>query len=96
MTVYVTKRPDETRDCAFEWTELKPAETLTEDLGWMIVPQSFEPDALTLTAAAQRAARSVATLTAGRAGRLYHVSNRVRTSLNRVLSRAVIVRVVSA
>ena len=96
MTVYVTKRPDETRDYAFDWTELEPAETLAEDLGWMIVPQEIEPDALTLAGAVQQAARSVATLAAGRAGHLYHVSNRVRTNLGRVLSRAVIVRVVSA
>jgi len=96
MTDYVSKRPDEQRDYALEWPDLEAAEVLTEDLGWQIVPQETAPDALSVTAAAQEAARSVATLSGGRPGHLYHVSNRARTSLGRVLSRALMIRVAAA
>ncbi|MEM1313855.1 MAG: hypothetical protein AAGI51_04820, partial [Pseudomonadota bacterium] len=83
MTVYVTKRPDETQDYALDWTELAPGEALAEDLGWMIVPQEIEPDALTLAGSSLAETRSEARLSGGRAGHLYHVSNRVRTSEGR-------------
>lgn len=93
MDVYRTKRPGEVKGFALEWSELEPAEVLTEDLGWMIVPDEMDGAALALAGSALEAARSVATLTGGRPGHLYHVSQRVRTSLGRVLIRAILLRV---
>ena len=93
MDAYRTKRPGEERGFALDWPELGPGETLAEDLGWLIVPQELDAAALTLAGAALEAARTVATLAGGRAGHLYHVSQRVRTSLGRTLSRAMLVRV---
>lgn len=96
MTAYLSKRPDETREYALEWDELGPAEALAEDLGWMIVPQELDPDALTLEGAELEPTRSVAVIAGGRAGHLYHVSARVRTTRGRVLGQAVMLRVVGA
>jgi hypothetical protein len=94
MDVYRTKRPSEAKGFALDWQELEPSEVLTEDLGWLIVPQELDAQALTLASSALEAARSVAVLAGGRAGHLYHVSQRVRTNLGRVLSRALLLRVV--
>jgi len=93
MDVYRTKRPEEAAGFPLDWA-LEPSETLAEDLGWLIVPQEPDGAALTLRAGVLEAARSVAVLAGGRAGHLYHVSQRVRTSLGRVLSGAMLLRVV--
>lgn len=93
MNAYRTKRPDEAESFALEWPALEPSEVLAEDLGWMVVPAEPGPDGLSIAGEAMEAARSVAVLTGGRVGHLYHVSQRVRTSLGRVLSGALLVRV---
>ena len=96
MTAYRTKTPDEEREFALDWDELETGETLDADLGWMIVPDELDPQALAVVSVSREGARSAAVVRGGRPGHLYHLSNRVRTSLGRVLSRAVLVRVVAA
>lgn len=95
MTDYLIKRPEEERPCALDWAELEAGETLAEDLGWLIVPQEIDEQALTLEATSLGEASSSAVLKGGRPGHVYHVSHRVRTSEGRVLSRGALVRVVS-
>ena len=96
MTVYLTKRPEADREVSLAWDELHPGEAVAEDLGWLIIPQELDAAALRLTACWTDAVRSVARVAGGRAGHLYHVSARVRTSAGRVLSRATLLRVAAA
>lgn len=93
MTEYVTKTPAEERPYAVLYAELGPGETVVEDMGWTIVPDEMDAQALALVSSSQAGATATAVLRAGRPGHLYHVSNRVRTSLGRVLSRGLLVRV---
>lgn len=95
MSGYATKRPGEETPYALDWSELEAGETLAEDLGWLIVPQELDAQALTLVSASLEADRSAAVLSGGRPGHVYHVSQRVRTSAGRVLSRGLLVRVIA-
>ena len=95
MSRYVTKAPVEERDVTLDWDGLDAGESVAEDLGWTIVPQELDPEALTLLSASRNGTRSTARLGGGRAGHVYHVAARVRTSAGRVLSAAVLVRVVA-
>ena len=95
MTESVTKSPAEERPWAVLYAELGPGETVVEDLGWTIVPDEMDGQALALAASSQAGATATAVLAGGRPGHLYHVANRVRTSEARVLSRGLMVRVVA-
>lgn len=96
MGDYLTKRRDETRPVALAWRGLEPGETVRDDLGWMIVPQEMDAEALVLVCASCGDAASTALLRGGRAGHVYHVTNRVRTSADRVLSQSLMLRVLAA
>lgn len=96
MGGYLTKRCDETRPVALAWVDLGPDETVREDLGWMIVPQEIDAQALVLVSANCANGASTAVLRGGRAGHVYHVSNRVRTSADRVLCQGLMLRVLAA
>ena len=96
MGDYLTKRSDEPRPVALAWQGLAPGETVREDLGWMIVPQEMDAEALVLVCANCAGEASTAVLRGGRAGHVYHVSNRVRTSADRVLSQGLMLRVLAA
>ncbi len=95
MIEYLTKRAEEARPFWLRW-ELGPGERVVDDLGWMIVPQETCGAGLEAGEAATLGAFSSVVLKGGRDGHLYHVSNRVRTSGGRVLSRALMLRVVAA
>ena len=92
MTEYLTKSPAEERPYAV-LHELEPGETVVEDLGWTIVPDEMDAQALTLASSSRSGATATAVLAGGRPGHLYHISNRARTSAGRVISRALLVRV---
>lgn len=89
MDVYRTKDPKENTGFSLDWA-LEPGETLTENLGWLVVPAL---DGLRVRGSDMTDDRTVAFLTGGVAGKLYHVSQRVKTSTGRVLSGAMLVRV---
>ena len=46
MTEYLTKTPGEERPYAVLYADLEPSETIAEDLGWLIVPQELDAQAL--------------------------------------------------
>lgn len=93
MSEYVTKAPAEERPFAVLYAELAPGETVTEDLGWTVVPDEMDALALSVASSTQAGATATAVLKGGRPGHLYHVANRVRTSDARVLTRGLLVRV---
>ncbi len=96
MTVeYLIKAPAETRACEIAWVGLRPGEALAESLGWEITPREEGEDALTLREDAAEGARSRAVLSGGRAGHVYHVAHRVRTSEGRAVARSFLLRVVA-
>lgn len=94
MTEYLIKAPTEERRCALDWFGLRPGEAPECSLGWTITPQEDGPGALRLREEALGERRSTAVLSGGRAGHVYHVSHRVRTSEGRAIARAFLLRVV--
>ncbi len=96
MTDYRSKAPAEEKNFAIDWLGLAPGETLTTSLGWSVLPDEVAPDGLTIVNESFGGAQSEAVLSGGRAGSVYHVAHRVRTSELRVLVRSFLVRVVEA
>ena len=94
-TEYLIKAPGEARVCALSWPGLRPGERLAESLGWAVTPEEPDADGLRLSEAALEPGRSAVLTTGGRAGHVYHVAHRVRTSEGRAVSRAFLLRVVA-
>ncbi len=95
MSAYVLKTADRPLTQVIDWSrgDLSSGETVLRDLGWGIQPVG--PDRAELRIARQELSgcRSLATFEGGIPGRAYMVFNRVKTSDDRVLSRAVVLRI---
>lgn len=96
MTGYLSKAPAEEKNFLIDWPDLGAGETLTTSLGWSVLPDEVAPDGLTVLSDSFSGQQSEAVLSGGRAGSVYHVAHRVRTSELRVLVRSFLVRVVEA
>ncbi len=93
MSCFRTKRAAEAQEFALDWDDLAGGETLAESLGWTIVPQELDPEALALVASAKEPSRMRVTLRGGRPGHIYHVACRARTSAGRLTTRGFLLRV---
>ncbi len=92
MSCFLTKPAGETRHFGIDWP-LQSGETLSDLLGWFIVPQELDPIGLRAEPAGTGSTRSEVALSGGRPGHIYHIACRVRTSASRVLTRGFLLRV---
>jgi hypothetical protein len=78
-----------------DWAErhLRDGESVVADLGWAVSPQIGTQDELIATGHSMMGSVGQVRLTAGIAGALYVITGQVQTSLNRVISHSVAVRV---
>lgn len=72
---------------------LGPRERVVRDLGWSIRSGDVEAPPLVVRDQGHDAHRSWAAFEGGAPGRVYMVANRVRTDDDRVLSRAIVIRI---
>ena len=95
MSGYLLKPSDAPGTFVMDWARgyLRPGETLAADLGWSIQPSRIEAGDLTIETQAFDDRKSWARFADGVPGRFYMVSNRVRTTDDRTLSRGIVVRV---
>lgn len=98
MSGYVLKPPRSPVIHLIDWRRgyLGPRETVLRDLGWSIRSGVDEAPPLEVTEQGRDAHRSWAVFEGGAPGRVYLVANRVRTSDDRVLSRAIVIRIAVA
>ncbi|MFO1105376.1 MAG: hypothetical protein U1E34_04700 [Amaricoccus sp.] len=89
------KAADAPATCRFDWRNgyLVGRERIISDLGWGVQPHQAGAGDLVVVVQQNDRFRSWATLAGGRPGRFYFLSNRVRTSDDRVLCRSVVVRI---
>lgn len=89
------KAADRPATCRFDWRNgyLVGRERIVADLGWGVQPHLSGGGDLVVAVQQIDRFRSWATLVGGRPGRFYFLSNRVRTSDDRVLCRSVVVRI---
>lgn len=89
MALY-PKDPGATLDYEIEWTAyLQPGESVTAS-DWSVAPD--EPGGLSVSGASFSATLSRASLSAGAAGRLYRVTNRITTSQARIDERSLAIQ----
>lgn len=95
MSGYILKEAARAVTCQMDWQRghLKPGERVTADLGWTVQPGSSAPGELVVAEQRHDVFRSWALLEGGVPGRVYMVCNRVRTDDERVLSRAIVLRI---
>lgn len=95
---YVLKAADAELTVALDWRQgyLDPAEMLSENLGWYVVPAGEVASDLTVAAQGLGDRRSWAAFSGGAQNSVYMVSARVRTDRNRILERAIVVRIAAA
>jgi len=95
MSGYVLKAPAAPVTFVMDWRRgyLAPGERVLRDLGWSVTPGGTEGPALLVAAQAHDALRSWAEFAGGVPGKVYLVSNRVRTSHDRDLSRSIVIRI---
>lgn len=95
MSGYVLKPKDQTVTYVMDWVRgyLAPRESVTGDLGWSIHSTADEDPPLTIVEQAHDAKSSWAEFSGGAPGRIYMISNRVRTNDDRILSRAIVMRI---
>ncbi len=93
MSGYVRKAPGAPVAITMDWGRghLGPGERVARDLGWAIRPSA--PGELVVARQGQDACRTWAVLDGGVCGKVYIISNRVLTSDERVLARAIVLRV---
>lgn len=95
MSGYVLKAPDQPVTFVMDWRKgyLAPGERVLRDLGWTIQPEAEGPADLIVASQAHDARRSWAAFEGGAPGRVYMITNRVRTSDDRDLCRAIVMRI---
>ncbi len=94
MSGLILKVADVDIEHVFDWSKgyLAERETITADLGWAIQPDLGGTD-LRVAEQGHDARLSRVVLTGGAPGRFHHVSNRVRTTDDRVLCQSIVVRI---
>ena len=87
MSGYILKPAGRDVTCVMDWQRgyLAAGERVTADLGWSVQPDSGEAAELAVVEQRNDIFRSWAKLVGGIRGRVYLVSNRVRTNDDRVL-----------
>jgi hypothetical protein len=97
MSGYVLKPAEGSVTWVMDWRRghLAPGEAVTRDLGWSVQPDDPAEAGLRVVAQDHDGRRSWAALEGGAPGRVYLVTNRVRTSDDRVLGRGIVVRIAS-
>ncbi len=95
MSGYVLKPADQAVTFVMDWRRghLAPGEVVLRDLGWSVQPDGPPGAGLRVASQDHDAQTSWAALEGGAPGRVYHVTNRVRTSDDRVLSRGIVLRI---
>lgn len=95
MSGYTLKSSTQTATCLMDWQNgyLAPGERITADLGWSVQPCLEDSGELEVVEQRHDLFRSWAKLVGGVRGRVYIVSNRVRTNDDRVLRRAIVMRI---
>lgn len=95
MSGYVLKPADAPVVVVMDWRRghLAPGEKALRDLGWSVQPAGGEDGGLAVVEQAHDAARSWARFAGGTPGRVYLVTSRIRTTDDRVLGRAVVLRI---
>lgn len=98
MSGYVLKPPEAPTSYLIDWRRghLAPRERVLRDLGWSIRSGDEAAPPLAVRAQGHDAHRSWAVFEGGAPGRVYLVASRVRTSDDRELSRAIVVRIALA
>lgn len=96
MSGYVLKPADGSVVFVMDWRRgyLTPGEKVLRDLGWSVQPSTGEGD-LAVVEQGHDAARSWARFAGGTPGRVHIVASRIRTTDDRVLSRAIVLRIAS-
>lgn len=94
MSGFILKTAETDVEHVVDWSKgyLADREKITADLGWAIQPDHGGTD-LRVAFQGHDARRSRVVLTGGAPGRFHHVSNRVRTTDDRVLCQSIIVRI---
>jgi hypothetical protein len=97
MSGCVLKPADREVTFVMDWrrAHLAPGERVLRDLGWTVQPDPRPGEGLRVAAQDHDGRRSWAAFEGGAPGRVYHVTNRVRTSDDRTLSRAIVLRIAS-
>ncbi len=95
MSGYVLKPADAPVEFVMDWRRgyLAPGEKVLRDLGWSVQPAGREGAGLAVVEQAHDAARSWARFAGGAPGRVYMVTSRIRTTDDRVLGRAIVMRI---
>jgi hypothetical protein len=95
MSGYVLKPADEIVSFEMDWSKgyLAEGERISADLGWSVQPDLGAASELMVAEQGHDKTRSWAAFRGGVKGRVYMVSNRVRTYDDRVLSRAIVMRI---
>lgn len=95
MSGYVLKAAETPVAYLLDWRRgyLAPREQVLRDLGWTVQAVGREAPPLAVTEQSHDAHRSWAVFEGGAPGRVYMVTSRVRTSDDRVLSRAIVIRI---
>ncbi len=95
MSGYVLKAADSPVTFVMDWRRgyLAPREQVLRDLGWTVQPAPLKRERLRVAAQEHDATRSWAEFAGGAPGQVYMVTNRVRTTDDRVLSRAIVMRI---
>ena len=95
MSGYLLKHHGKPATFVMDWTKgyLALGETVTADLGWCIWPSSRSGQELLVAEQNFTTSISWARFAGGVPGRFYMVSNRVRTTGERVLGRGIVIRI---
>jgi hypothetical protein len=95
MSGYILKAAERQVRCTMDWRRgyLHAGEAVAADLGWTVTPHDGTPGDLVVVEQHHDPARSWAEFRGGREGVFYMVASRVRTSEDRVLERAIVMRI---
>ncbi len=95
MSGYVLKAAAGCVQLVMDWERgyLAPNEKVLRDLGWTVRPMAGAAPDLAVCEQGHDATRSWACVSGGSPGQVHLVFNRVRTSDDRVLCRAILVRI---
>lgn len=95
MSGYFIKGAGERQAYAVDWAarHLRDGEAVSADLGWAITPSTGAVGELAVASSELSGATTSVSLEAGVPGCVYVATSTVQTSLNRVLSHAVAVRI---
>ncbi len=95
MSGYFHKAPDSELALSIDWQNgyLKRSEEVVGDLGWTIRPVTMAEDELRIISQTHTATQSKATFAGGLPAKIYMISSKVRTTLDRELERSIVFRV---